>query len=274
VSQAVVFLGPTLDVAEARTVLDADYRPPCQYGDVLRAVWQGARRIGIVDGLFHGVRSVWHAELLLALEEGVEVVGAASMGALRAAECADFGMVGVGEVFARYRGGELERDDAVAVVHLGSARGYRPITDALVDMRDAYEAAASAGIIDGTASAQLCDLATSLHYTERTHRRVAAEAMGEGIVVDTAPLLAFLSVHRPTLKQRDTLALLMHIADLPAPRLTPLVEVAVTAHTRALMDEARARWFPWGRILPRTLRPGPADEPFVGTASPRPLNDA
>jgi hypothetical protein len=253
VSQPVVFLGPTLDIVEARGILDADYRPPARCGDVLRAVLQGAQRIGIVDGFFHAVRSVRHAEILLALEDGVEVVGAASMGALRAAECAAFGMVGIGEVFARYRSGELERDDAVAVLHDGGDAGYRPISDALVDMCDAYAAAANDGVVDGRTAAWLCTRAESMHYTERTYRRVVADAVDEGVVGSTHPLLEFLAAHRPTLKQRDARALLRHLRDPATVRTTP-TEVAVTSHTQALIDEVRSQWFPWGRILPGTLR--------------------
>ena len=58
------------------------------------------RAIGLIDGVFLDVPAVWHRELLWALSEGVHVFGAASMGALRAAELAPFGMRGVGTIFA------------------------------------------------------------------------------------------------------------------------------------------------------------------------------
>ena len=45
---------------------------------------------------------------------GTQVFGAASMGALRAAELAPFGMIGVGAIFAAYRDGRLTGDDEVA----------------------------------------------------------------------------------------------------------------------------------------------------------------
>ena len=65
--------------------------------------------IGLVDGRYEDIAAVWHKEILYAIEQGALVFGAASMGALRAAECADFGMIGVGAVFERYRSGELDR---------------------------------------------------------------------------------------------------------------------------------------------------------------------
>nr|UXE46071.1 hypothetical protein Hi04_10k_c5591_00011 [uncultured bacterium] len=125
----VVFLGPSLDLDAARKELAADYRPPAAQGDVLLALRSGARRIGIIDGRFNDVPSVWHKEILLALEEGALVFGAASMGALRAAELHRFGMIGVGRVFEWYRDGVLCDDDEVAVIHgrleHGSSRSRR-----------------------------------------------------------------------------------------------------------------------------------------------------
>ena len=92
----VVFVGPSLDLASARATLDASYEPPARQGDVLRAVTCGAEAIGIIDGYFDWTLSVWHKEILWALTQGAHVYGAASMGALRAAELETFGMHGVG----------------------------------------------------------------------------------------------------------------------------------------------------------------------------------
>ena len=44
-------------------------------------------------------------------------MGASSMGALRAAELSQFGMVGIGEVYQAFKLGRLEDDDEVAIVH-------------------------------------------------------------------------------------------------------------------------------------------------------------
>ena len=53
--------------------------------------------IGVIDGYFDGVPSVWHKEILWALSQGIRVFGGASMGALRAAELDGFGMTGVSD---------------------------------------------------------------------------------------------------------------------------------------------------------------------------------
>ena len=92
----VVFLGPSLAAAEARQLLPARYLSPVRCGDVLRVRRLRPRAIAIIDGLFESISAVWHKEILLALEDGIAVFGASSMGALRAAELDTFGMVGIG----------------------------------------------------------------------------------------------------------------------------------------------------------------------------------
>jgi hypothetical protein len=74
------------------------------------------------------------------LAAGIPVYGAASMGALRAAELAQFGMVGVGRIFEAYRDGVLEPfdepfedDDEVAVLHGPPELGHRAMSEALVN---------------------------------------------------------------------------------------------------------------------------------------------
>ena len=61
--------------------------------------------IAIIDGVFHKEPAVSHKEILEAIKKGVTVVGGASMGALRASELDDFGMIGVGRVYHDYSNG-------------------------------------------------------------------------------------------------------------------------------------------------------------------------
>jgi hypothetical protein len=166
-SPVVVFLGPTLSHGDARDVLDAEYRPPAAHGDVLRAALRRPRAIGLVDGVFERVPAVWHKEILFALSEGVHVYGAASMGALRAAELDAFGMRGVGHVFRAYADGVLEDDDEVAVAHANDDHGFRALSDAMVDARATLAAAVGAGVIcEGTADALVARI-KSTFYAER-----------------------------------------------------------------------------------------------------------
>src|SRR5215471_17317034 len=153
--RTVVFAGPTIRASEARTILDADYPGPAAQGDVLRAARAGCVAIGLVDGYFHAVPSVWHKEILWALSRGIHVYGAASMGALRAAELARFGMKGVGEIFEAFHSGALEDDDEVAVAHGEADSGYRAASEAMVNIRATLGRAEKSGIVDGEVRAWL-----------------------------------------------------------------------------------------------------------------------
>ena len=83
-----VFTGPTLPPDEARNYLDAVFLPPVSQGDVYRVALKRPDAIGIIDGYFERVPSVWHKEILWAMKQGIHVFGSASMGALRAVESA------------------------------------------------------------------------------------------------------------------------------------------------------------------------------------------
>ncbi len=171
----IVFAGPTLPDA-ADHAGDVVVRGPAALGDVARAVLQGATVIGIVDGYFENVASVWHKEILYALSEGVTVIGAASMGALRAAECAPFGMIGVGAVFAAYAGGALIDDDAVGQVHGPEELGYIPLSEPLVNIIATIHDLRAAGAIAETEYAAIAAMARASFFKERTWDTILAAA--------------------------------------------------------------------------------------------------
>jgi hypothetical protein len=180
----IVYVGPTLPAHLARNGLPgAQIRGPVAVGDVLRVVDDhvaGRERVGriaIIDGYFERMAAVWHKEILLALEAGIEVWGAASMGALRAAELAPFGMRGVGAIYERFATGELVCDDEVAVAHLPAEFEYKPTSVALVDIRDAL---AEAKIPDAD-RVTLVELARARFYRERTWENLLADAAAAGV---------------------------------------------------------------------------------------------
>jgi hypothetical protein len=178
---AVVFAGPTIAASEVAAIVDAVYRPPVSHGDVYRASLERPRAIGIIDGYFEHQPAVWHKEILWALHEGIHVFGSASMGALRAAELAPFGMVGVGAIFEAYRDDILEDDDEVALVHGPEDTGYRAGSAALVNIRATLDKARIAGVLDGETATALVRIAKSLHYAERTYAALLERALDEGL---------------------------------------------------------------------------------------------
>jgi hypothetical protein len=209
-----VFIGPTLSPDEGRAVLDAVYLPPVAQGDVYRVALQRPRAIGIVDGYFERMPAVWHKEILWAMAQGIHVYGAASMGALRAAELAAFGMEGVGRIFEAYRDGVLEDDDEVAVAHGPAEEGYRAQSEPMVNVRATLAAAEAAGIVAPATRAALEAIAKELFYPERVYPRILGRgAEAELPTAELAALRVWLSAHRVDQKREDALAMLRAMRD-------------------------------------------------------------
>lgn len=168
----VIFGGPSIYGIEKSHLMGMELRPPAACGDILRACQDGFSRIGLVDGVFESCPAVWHKEILFALALGVEVFGAASMGALRAAECHRFGMQGVGIIFEQYLSGERIADADVAVLHAPSELAYQPLTVALADIEATVVHLAALGLLAPSQAAVLRRAAGALHFKNRTWDRV------------------------------------------------------------------------------------------------------
>jgi hypothetical protein len=198
-----VFAGPTLPRAEIEAA-GFVWRPPAAQGDVWRALAEAPAALGIVDGYFEGRPAVWHKEILWALRQGVPVFGAASMGALRAAELHGFGMQGVGEVFTAYRDGRLTADDEVAVLHGPSETGFVALSEPLVNIRATVRRAVAEQVLEPTAAERLIAAAKARHYKERRWSDLTGMA--------GARFAAWLAQGRVDQKRLDAQAMLAAIA--------------------------------------------------------------
>jgi hypothetical protein len=217
-----VFAGPTLGADEARSHLDAVYLPPAAQGDVYQVTREHPWAIGLVDGYFDRVPAVWHKEILWALSRGIHVFGAASMGALRAAELAAFGMEGIGAIFEAFRSGELEDDDEVAVAHGSAALGYPSVSEALVNIRFTLAAAVREQAVSGDVAAALIRIGKDLFYPERSLAAILARAAGQGLPADElSSLAAWLPGRRVDQKRADAVAMLQRIRERMAADPSP-----------------------------------------------------
>lgn len=230
--RACIFAGPSLAPRDAAGAHDVTWLPPAKHGDVYRAVsLLKPRAIGIVDGYFQWVPSVWHKEILWALHLGVHVFGAASMGALRAAELAPFGMRGVGRIFEAYRDGVLagcadeafEDDDEVAVVHGPPESGYAAGSEAMVNIRYTLAQAERIGLIDSAMRGQLVGIAKALYFPERNYHRLLEEARAAGLPeAALAALQGWLPSGRVNQKRADALAMIETMRDFLATDPAPM----------------------------------------------------
>ncbi|MEU8154516.1 TfuA-like protein [Micromonospora sp. NPDC048986] len=239
----VVFIGPSLSADEVGRLLpDALVLPPVAHGDLLRLDVVPGDRVLVIDGFFLQHPPVRHREILDLLDRGVTVAGAASMGALRAAELWPFGMRGVGEVFQLYRDGIVTGDDEVAVVHGPAEEDHRALSVPLVNIRVALRRAVAAGVLSDTEAALLLDIGRDLPFRRRSY-----QALERTTPPEAAALVGrFLTWHRRDpydAKSADARLLLSMAAD-NAPELCPAHagdQPLDNLHTRFL-DSWRSRF--------------------------------
>jgi TfuA protein len=205
----IVFTGTSIHPDEARGILDADYRPPVGRGDVIKALNDKPELIAIIDGVFHKRPAVSHKEILKALDEGVTVVGGASMGAIRASELEDFGMIGIGTVYQDYKEGIIEADDDVAVVF--NPKTLEQLSEAFISMIYNFKAALKKGLINEDDLKRLIETAKSIYYPKRTYKRVLKDTdIGEE---KKTVLQKFLDEKAKDVKREDALKVLEYIKE-------------------------------------------------------------
>lgn len=249
--RVIVFLGPSLSKPAAQSIYpDATYLPPAACGDVLRAIRLRPSLIAIIDGLFESTPSVWHKEILLALENGIQVVGASSMGALRAAELAEFGMQGFGRIFEQYQCGALTDDDEVAVLHGPPELGSLVLTDALVNIRATLDAAIDAGIVTPSIVDEVLASAKATFYWERRLRDICQHATAANPANRHSIEELLLWCERGNyvdLKKQDARGLLaeLHRMQNRSNSRPPRVSVHRTVFLRSLSGAIAVRPLPW-----------------------------
>ena len=167
-TRPLVFVGPSAPVEDVeRWLPGAEIKPPVSRGDLYlyRALRYGV--FVMIDGVFLQERAIPPREVIDVLADGAVVIGASSMGALRAAECWPAGMRGVGSIYRDFRSGALESDDEVAVT-FDPERPYPSLSVALVNVRFAVRRETEAGRLDAAAADHIIASAISTFYADRT----------------------------------------------------------------------------------------------------------
>jgi hypothetical protein len=175
-----VFVGPTLPSTEPQLAApDVRVWPPVGHGDLFDPAIRSGDTALVIDGVYHQAPALRHKEILAAMGRGVTVMGAASIGALRAAELAQFGMLGVGHVYSAYARGEIDGDDEVAVGQAPDGE-FGALTWPVVNLRYVLQLAQSAGVLDGERAARLLAALRAVYYPQRTWAAVRAVCRRQG----------------------------------------------------------------------------------------------
>lgn len=163
-----VFAGPSIGAQMVREMIpDAVVMPPVARDDLYRVREAGYSHVLIIDGSFTHGFAVSPREVIDVIRDGAVVLGASSMGAIRAAECWPAGMQGVGLVYRLYRRQALQSDDEV-VVATNPDDGHRAMSCALINVRCAARRAVRAGLINPSDALMIVETAEGLHFARRT----------------------------------------------------------------------------------------------------------
>lgn len=225
-----IFVGPTLHRQGIPSGIERF--GPAAMGAVFRAVEAGYRRIAIVDGAFGNVPSVWHKEILFAMAAGVEVSGASSMGALRAAELFEFGMIGVGRIYRLYRSGTWSDDDVVAVIHAPADLAYCPLSHAMVNIRYTMRRLVQLGAIESIVAKSLVVEMKALHFSRRTDDELRAKAQQIAGSTDADRLMRRFTEEYVDAKKLDAQALVRYLEREPVAATLPVWHFPATRHWR------------------------------------------
>jgi len=174
--QAVVFVGPSCPPEPIREALPGAWIvPPVQRGDLYRYRLLNVSVFVVLDGVFANQLAVSPREVVDVLQDGAAVVGAASMGALRAADCGPAGAVGFGRIFRLFRRRVLSSEDEVAVAFLPE-RPYPAMTASLAGLRFALRRAYRRGVIRADVAGALIGAAEALPHDRRSWRAITQAA--------------------------------------------------------------------------------------------------
>jgi hypothetical protein len=227
-----VFLGPTLPLQEASAALDATFLQPAAQGDVLLAAHAfHPRAMILIDGQFEDRPPVRHKEILWAIAQGIVMIGAASLGAMRAAELCDFGMIGVGAIYRWYRRWPLAPDDAVAVQSGPAEIGFPPLTTAMIDLQATFSRLRRRNLIAPGDRHRLVNLARAMNFRDRSFATVLR---GAGWSAEAQERLRGEMVQRKRLDALSALRAAPRLAEKPSPR--PRLEQAWIATNTFIRD--------------------------------------
>lgn len=212
--KSVVFHGPSISTAEVDRLIAATHAPPIRRGD-LDAV-DGYDVVVILDGDFGQSHSVSPKEILRTIEKGVIVIGASSMGALRASELDRMGMIGIGWIYDRFRRCAVRRDDDVALVY--SPIDFKPMTVPVIDVDYWTSRLLADRLVTRRDKARLVRMARSIFFAERTEEQLMkafGEAFGDRRV---AALLEATGGEMPNIKMLDAQAAIRFAASTASGR--------------------------------------------------------
>jgi len=173
-----VFIGPT---GHGMNLDGLDVFAPAQQGDIARAVHEGEKTIVLIDGFFTQNLAPWHKEILHAIHQGCRVIGAGSLGALRAVECERYGAEPVGVIAEWYKNGTCTDDADVALAHSAAEDGCKQLSVPLVNIMATAKHLEESGKIKS--AQQVIEQCRGIFYMERSWQRLLKDLGDTGQLI-------------------------------------------------------------------------------------------
>ncbi len=210
--KVIIFLGPSLKREKALDILNheiVEYRPPARKGDLLKIKPEGKILVGLIDGVFLQDYPPTPIEVYTAMQRGIKLIGAASIGALRAVELERFGMIGIGRIFRLYKSRIIEDDDEVAVTF--SEHDYTLHSEAMIDIRYTLYHAYKESIISKESMRRIARIAKSIYFPYRSYDSILEKAKGIVSKEEIEALQEYIRHNRRSLKEEDSVKLLNYV---------------------------------------------------------------
>lgn len=161
-----IFVGPSIYRAHLPEIPGVEIVRPIRRGDLQN--YEECEVLIILDGEFNQNLAVSPKELLRAIDRGQRIIGASSMGALRASELDSFGMIGVGWVYEHFARSTVRRDDDVALTY--NPITFAPLTVPMVNVLYWIESMLKTGRISVRESKAVVKTARNIFYVERSEK--------------------------------------------------------------------------------------------------------
>lgn len=169
--KTIIFAGPSISHQELAALTTADLAPPIRRGDINR--FADYEMFVIIDGEFGQSLSVSPKEILGLLRAGKTVIGASSMGALRASELDGCGMIGVGWVYEHFASAAVRRDDDVALAY--SPLDLSSVTIPVIEIEYWTTLLLQRNLVAAKEKREICQVTRRIFYAERTAGRLTRE---------------------------------------------------------------------------------------------------
>ena len=166
--------------------------------------------IGLIDGVWNG-QTVWHREIMLALDMGIPVYGASHLGAIRSVELGPCGMHGVGKIFDDLSGQDFMNHAEVAATWNRKGNRYIRTSLPMANIRATLAAALNSGSLEKDVCLALEHAAESVYFRDRTWDEILKACAGKIPSDRTAELEAWLKANYVDQQAEDALVLLQKI---------------------------------------------------------------